>query len=158
MAAAMRCHYTDVSHFFQYWLHGTGGKFVVLEPGYVTKWYLSHLFNTHAFRDFDYSSLLKESKEMIHHLNSFGDKSTIPTFYIHDERIKQLFINVCNPLEEIKRRLLGMLAVVTENGFRFNFSVDKVEFRNLTEEELARQVAKYQRADGQYVFRGAFLP
>ena len=51
-----------------------------------------------------------------------------------------------------------MLAVVTENGFRFNFSVDKVEFRNLTEEELARQVAKYQRADGQYVFRGAFLP
>jgi len=85
-------------------------------------------------------------------------KDTIPTFYIHDERIKQLFINVCNPLEEIKSRLLGVLAVVTENGFRFNFSVDKVEFRSLTEEELARQVEKYQRADGQYVFRGAFLP
>ena len=85
-------------------------------------------------------------------------KSTIPNFYIHDERIKQLFINVCNPLEEIKSRLLGILAVVTENGFHFNFSVDKVEFRNLTEEELARQVEKYQRADGQYVFRGAFLP
>ena len=309
------------SHNLEYWLHGTGGKFVVLETGYVTRWYLTHLFNTHAFRNYDYSTLLKESKEMKYHLKSFGDscfdenkqfvpseemiqiisfygdtaraftffriteerqhsffefvnqikvdelmhdtglaseidttafsgkirtsmeaelrsewgydpnlkitnaeryfsiflekypeacnfedsivdycgrslladieksiqrtvlykdehfesgihsmlhknlkyitgstKDTIPNFYIHDERIKQLFINVCNPLEEIKSRLLGVLAVVVENGFRFNFSVDKVEFRNLTEEELARQVEKYQRADGQYVFRGAFLP
>ena len=54
--------------------------------------------------------------------------------------------------------MLGVYAVVTENGFRFNCSIDKVEFRNLTEEELARQVSKYQRADGQYVFRGTFLP
>lgn len=299
------------SHNMEYWLHGAGGKTVVLGTGYVTRWYLTHLFNTHVFHSYDYFLLLKENKEMKHHLKSFGDscfdenkqftpseemlqiigfygdtahsfaffknteerhhsffelvnqikvdelihdtslaagidttafsakirnsmeaelqsewgydpnlkitnaeryfsiflekypeaynfedsvadccgrslladiektiqktviykdeqfessihsmlrkdlkyitgstKSTIPAFFIHDERIKQMFIKACNPLEEIKSRLLGMLAVVTENGFRFNFSVDKVEFRNLTEEELARQVEKYQRADG----------
>ena len=46
------------SHNMEYWLHGTGGKFVVLEPGYITRWYLTHLFNTHTVHSFDYSSLL----------------------------------------------------------------------------------------------------
>lgn len=309
------------SHNMEYWLHGTGGKFVVLEPGYITRWYLTHLFNTHTVHTFDYSSLLQGNDEARYHLKSFGDscfnenkqftpseemtrivsfygsetrafvffsiteerhhkffefinqikvnelmhntslasgidttafsekirnsmesdvrsewgydstikitnaeryfsiflelypeacnfeesviegcgrsliadieksvqkttlynddhfedgihsmlhknlkyitdntKNTIPNYYINNGEIKQLFINVCNPLEEIKSSMLGVYAVVTENGFRFNCSIDKVEFRNLTEEELARQVSKYQRADGQYVFRGTFLP
>ncbi len=85
-------------------------------------------------------------------------KDTVPTFHISDKEIKNLFIDVCNPLEEIKSRLFDVFAVIAEDAFKFNFSINKVEFRCLTEEELAVQVSKYQRADGQYVFRGAFLP
>ncbi len=309
------------SHNMEYWLFGSDGKNVILEPGYLTKWYLTNLFSSHTFRKFDYSSLLKGNEEMKHHLKSFGDscfddnkqftptddmiqivsfygeasrafirfrtfeeryhaffefvnqikveelmhdttlasgintaefskkirngmemeihsewgydpqiiitnaeryfsfflelfpdacnfeesiidccqrcllqdikkavqrtvlyndehfesrihdmlykklryitgstKSLIPNFYIHDESIKQLFVNVCNPLEEIKSKFLGMHAVVTDDGFRFNCCIDKVEFRSLGQEELARQVSRYQRADGQYVFHGTFLP
>ena len=51
-----------------------------------------------------------------------------------------------------------METLVTQNGFNFNCVVDKVEMRPLTAEELSVQVDKNRRPDGQYVFRGAFLP
>lgn len=85
-------------------------------------------------------------------------KNTIPHFYIHTEELKQLFFNVCNPLKEFTSKILGLETLVTQNGFSFNCVVDKVEMRPLTEEELSVQVDKNRRSDGQYVFRGAFLP
>ena len=85
-------------------------------------------------------------------------KQTIPFFYIQDESLRQLFINVCNPLKEFTSRLLGTDAIVVEQGFSFNCIIEKVEFRRLSKEELSNQVKEYQRADGQYVFHGTFLP
>jgi hypothetical protein len=85
-------------------------------------------------------------------------KQTIPYFYILDESLKQLFLNVCTPLKEFTSRLLGIDTIVVEQGFSFNCVIEKVEFRKLNKEELSSQVNEYQRADGQYVFRGTFLP
>ena len=44
------------------------------------------------------------------------------------------------------------------DGFSFNCQIEKVEFRELTDDELSKQAEKNQRADGQFVFNGVFLP
>lgn len=89
---------------------------------------------------------------------SASAKRTIPQFFIKDEKIKEEFIRVCEPLAEFESRIINGPATVLPGGFSFNCQVDKVEFRGLSEEELSRQVAKHQREDGQFIFNGVFLP
>lgn len=85
-------------------------------------------------------------------------KNTIPHFYISNCDLKEKFNRVCGSLDEIKSKLLGIEMLISDCGFSFNCVVDKVEIRNLTEEELSKKVDEYQRSDGQYIFRGAFMP
>lgn len=85
-------------------------------------------------------------------------KSVIPDYYIHNEELKQRYIEKCQSLEEFDSRFLSTSTVVVENGFGFNFTVNSVDIRKLKESELSEQVSKYQRTDGQYVFNGAFMP
>lgn len=47
---------------------------------------------------------------------------------------------------------------VLNDEFRFNCQVEEVEFGDLSDEELSQQVGKSQRADGQFIFDGVFLP
>ena len=89
---------------------------------------------------------------------SASAKKTIPQFFITDEQIQEEFVRVCEPLTEFESRIINDPAVVLPNGFSFNCQVEKVEFRGLSEEELSRRIAKYQREDGQFVFNGVFLP
>lgn len=79
-------------------------------------------------------------------------------FYIKDKQLKQRYLNLCKCLTELQSKILGETVIVLKNGFRFNCKVQKVEFRKLTKKELSEQVVKHQRADGQYVFNGVFLP
>ena len=85
-------------------------------------------------------------------------KSVIPDYYIHNEGLKQRYIEKCQSLEEFDSRFLNTSTLVVENGFGFNFAVNSVDVRKLKESELSEQVEKYQRTDGQYVFNGAFMP
>lgn len=85
-------------------------------------------------------------------------KSVIPGYYIHNEELKQRYIEKCQSLEEFDSRFLSTSTLVVENGFGFNFTVNSVDIRKLKESELSEQVSKYQRTDGQYVFNGAFMP
>lgn len=85
-------------------------------------------------------------------------KEIIPNFYIKDEQVKQKYIDVCGHLPVFQSNILGEDTIVLNDGFRFNCKIDKVEFRELKETELSEQAAKYQRADGQFVFNGVFLP
>ena len=85
-------------------------------------------------------------------------KNFIPEYYIKDNTLKELYLKKCMKLEEFNSKLLGSETLVVENGFFFNCMVSSVEIRKLDEEELAQQVEKHQRSDGQYVFSGAFMP
>ena len=85
-------------------------------------------------------------------------KTTIPQWFIKDSELQQLYRNVCSPLDEFKSKLLSHITLVVDEGFSFNCEVGQVFFRPLTEKELSDQVAKHQRADGQYVFNGTFMP
>lgn len=85
-------------------------------------------------------------------------KNTFPHF-IKSEPLRQKFINVCHNCNEFQSKILGDMAIVlTDTDFRFNCEIQKVGFRELSEEELFNEVEKHQRADGQFVFNGVFLP
>lgn len=84
-------------------------------------------------------------------------KGYIQSFYSNNPQLKDKFLDIFEHCDEIKSKLLSM-AMVTENGFRFNCSIEKVEVRALTDDELSKTVAEYQRADGQFVYNGIFMP
>ena len=85
-------------------------------------------------------------------------KSAIPYFYIQNEDLRQHYFDKANAFEGFDSNILGVDAIVTNNGFRFNCIVEKCEIRYLSEEEISNQIKKHQRTDGQYVFEGTFLP
>ena len=72
--------------------------------------------------------------------------------------MRQYYLNKANVFEGFDSNILGVDAIVTNNGFRFNCIVEKCEIRYLSEEEISNKIKKYQRTDGQYVFEGTFLP
>lgn len=84
--------------------------------------------------------------------------TTFPNLYISDGDLRQEFVDVCASLSEFKSGFLGFMSLVTDGGFRFNYKVEKVELRCLTDDELSEQVSEYQRSDGQYVYEGTFMP
>jgi len=85
-------------------------------------------------------------------------KTSIPRYIVSDNDLCDDYKTLCNSLIEFKSEFFGPLAIVTRDGFAFNCVIDKLEVRNLDEEELSNKVAEYQREDGQYVFEGAFMP
>ena len=85
-------------------------------------------------------------------------KGYIQSFYSNNPQVKDKFLDIFEHCDEIKSKLLSMMAMVTENGFRFNCSIEKVEVRALSGDELSKTVAEYQRADGQFVYNGIFMP
>lgn len=85
-------------------------------------------------------------------------KNTLP-YIVKSESLKHELINVCDTCNEFQSKILGdMVIVLTDNDFRFNCEILKVELRALSDQELANEVEKHQRADGQFVFNGVFLP
>lgn len=116
-----------------------------------------HCKRSKIYKDNNFNNKIKEVLSKKLKFATSGAKSIIPHYFL-DENLKQLYLNVCNPLVEFSSNLLYEEALIVEDGFMFNCVLDKVEVRTLNEEELAQQVNEYQRSDGQYVFRGAFLP
>lgn len=87
-----------------------------------------------------------------------GVKNTLP-YFIKSKSLKQKFNNFCNHCNEIQSNLLGdMTIILTDNDFRFNYEILKVEFQELSEKEITDEVEKHQRADGQFIFNGVFMP
>ena len=85
-------------------------------------------------------------------------KKTIPYFFISDETLKAQFLQACDSMDEIESQLLGNMFIVLENGFKFNFAFEKIEITELSEDEISKKADSYQRADGQFVYEGVFLP
>lgn len=111
------------------------------------------IYNDDHFED-SISKLL--SKEIKHCTQSA--KTIIPEYFINDAELRKQYTDICSPLPEFESRLISHIALVVDQGFKFNCEVSKVFFRPLSEEELAKEVSKHQRADGQFVFDGAFVP
>lgn len=111
------------------------------------------IYNDNSFEDNINILLSKKLKYATENI-----KSIIPHYYIHNEELKQRYMEKCRSLEEFDSRFLSTSTLVVENGFSFNCVINSVVIRKLNESELSEQVAKYQRTDGQYVFNGAFMP
>lgn len=111
------------------------------------------IFNDDHFEESIRSLLAKKLKYCTQ-----SAKTVIPKYFIQDPELLQCYVDTCKPLQEYNSSLLNHVSLVTDHGFQFNCEVTRVFFRPLSEEELAKQVSKHQRADGQYVFNGAFMP
>ena len=111
------------------------------------------VYKTEHFED-DIENILKKQPQYV----TVQADQIIPYFYIKDQQLKEKFIKACGAMEKFKSKILGSSALVLAGGFRFNCQVEKVELRELSEEEIAKQTEKHQRADGQFVFEGVFLP
>lgn len=87
-----------------------------------------------------------------------GVRNTIP-YLTESESLKPELINICKNCKEIQSKILGDMAIVlTDKDFQFNYEILKLELRALSEQELANELEKHQRADGQFVFNSVFLP
>ena len=77
--------------------------------------------------------------------------------YLQSDTIKKQFEAMCSKVSSFESRILPGCILVKEKGFAFN--VDLVEFnlRDLTKDELSKEVESYKRADGQYVYEGVFF-
>lgn len=100
----------------EYYLFGNGAKSVILSPGYLSLWYLTHLFNTKGIYGVDFTLLASRYQNIKEHLKRFGEaclddnKNFIPTaemnqiiefysneaeyfvlFRIHEERTHNFF-------------------------------------------------------------------
>ena len=84
-------------------------------------------------------------------------KRALPNLHIKNEELKKQYTDTCSHMTEFQSKLLWPSAIVLDYGFRFNCEVLKVELRPLTDDELFTRVTSYQRADGQFVFRGVFM-
>lgn len=113
----------------------------------------SVIYKTECFED-DIQKILKNQPKYI----TVQADQIIPYFYIKNQKLKSDFIKACEMMEKFKSKILGASAMVLADGFRFNCQVEKVELRELSEEEVVKQIEKHQRADGQFVFEGVFLP
>lgn len=85
-------------------------------------------------------------------------KKTIPYFFIRDEKLKEEFIKACDSMTEIDSKLLGDMFIMLNDSFKFNFTFEKIEITDLSEDDISKKVDSYQRADGQFVYEGVFLP
>lgn len=111
------------------------------------------VYKTEHFED-DIEKILKKQPQYV----TVQADQIIPYFYIKDQQLQEKFIKACGTMEKFQSKILGASALVLAGGFRFNCQVEKVELRELSEEEIAKQTEKHQRADGQFVFEGVFLP
>lgn len=111
------------------------------------------LYGNEKFED-DIRKMLKRD---LHYITAEA-REIIPDYYIRDKILRDEYCQKCETMIDFQSKILGNNALVGTNGFAFNCEVEKVESRQLTEEEVNNKAKEYQRADGQFVFEGAFLP
>ena len=111
------------------------------------------LFNNESFESNVRDVLLKCPK-----YTTSRTKQTIPHFFIHDTELQKAFLDASDSMFEIESRILGSMLLLLDNSFRFNLLIEKVEINQLSEDEVAKKVDSYKRADGQFVYEGVFLP
>lgn len=61
-------------HNLEYWLYGVGAKFVVLDQGYLTNWYLTHAINSHNKYIFNFDDLIANYPNIKERLKNFGER------------------------------------------------------------------------------------
>lgn len=100
----------------------------------------------------------KIAKLLKNRIYAISDNSqySIP-IYLSDADVRKQFDNEVKNSEKFNSHILIGDYILLSNAFKFNFEF--IEFRaiNLTEEQISEQVETYKRADGQYIFEGAFL-
>lgn len=78
-------------------------------------------------------------------------------YLLKDSSLKKQFIELYIKAKKFESRILNGFVLVKKNGFRFNIKFKEFDIANLTTKEVAEEVNRYKREDGQYVYNGTFL-
>ena len=80
------------------------------------------------------------------------------SYYIKDPAYKNEYKDKMPPSDRrINSNILNMPAIILKDGFSFNCVVEEFIVKDLAGDELARQVDKYKRPDGQYEYKSLFM-
>lgn len=78
-------------------------------------------------------------------------------YFIKDSSTQKAFDIICKHAISFESRILFGDVLVKDRGFAFNLEITECSARDLSVEEISEEAEKYKRADGQYVYEGAFL-
>ncbi len=77
--------------------------------------------------------------------------------YIRGEACEGTYRDAVAKAQKIESQLMQEHTLFFGNNFGFNFEISTFEAVDLNEEQVSEKVEQYKRADGQYIFEGAFL-
>ncbi len=78
-------------------------------------------------------------------------------YFIKDTSIQKAFDVMCEQAISFESQILLGNVLVKDRSFAFNLEIVECSARDLSAEEISEEAEKYKRADGQYVYEGAFL-
>lgn len=76
---------------------------------------------------------------------------------ISNESLRFTFNDKVSKATLFKSQIITGATILLEDAFKFNCEIVECSANNLTPKQLADQVEKHKRADGQYIYEGAFL-
>lgn len=77
-------------------------------------------------------------------------------FYIKNEQTRDKFNSAIDDSKKISSKIFVGDYIFTDNAFSFNIQT-KLQWRELSPEEISAKTDFYKRADGQYIFEGALI-
>lgn len=80
------------------------------------------------------------------------------SYFIDNPNDIETFIKKCQDAQSFSSRILFGDIIFLNDAFAFNCIINKVEVRDLSNQEADDLVKEHQREDGQYVFEGTFIP
>lgn len=112
-----------------------------------------HIINITNDKNFDQNigSIIKANIKYI------SQSSTNIQYYIKSPTISDQFEKMCEKTQKFNSSILGEYAFVEDDGFGFNVEFEEVVVRDLTDDEMIKQMEKCKSADGQFVYDGTFL-
>lgn len=130
----------------EYYLHGNGAKWVILEQSYVARWYLTNWLNTSVINNRDFSALIKQFPNLKNDLKSFGnqclneDHTFVPTEEMN--QIVEFYSDNANHFIRFK-----IIEQVNHNFFKFINDLNYAELKsnadaaaNLNQNDLAQKI------------------
>ena len=77
---------------------------------------------------------------------------------ISDKKIQDEFTKHASTVPIIHSNIISSPAILPDDKFAFNCEIIQTEMKEISKDAVSKIVEQYKRADGQYVFEGAFLP
>ncbi|MBO4573366.1 MAG: hypothetical protein J5762_06370 [Clostridia bacterium] len=85
------------------------------------------------------------------------ENTTYQTYLIKDEKLQEKYNAKLKEIKIIKSSILYKPTFILKDGFSYNYKILDFSAEDLSGDFLEKQVDKYKRPDGQYVYKTVFM-